>query len=92
MITFDPKTNKGFDFDVNLEMNETSDEYGSDEIYKKIFGGLQSIASKKGFKVIQGTRVITLKKVNKVKLKIEYSCDIALVSRIVRKKFPLSPR
>ena len=80
MITFDPKTNKGFDFDVNLEMNETSDEYGSDEIYKKIFGGLQSIASKKGFKVIQGTRVITLKKVNTVKSKIEYSCDIAIVN------------
>lgn len=79
MITFDPKTNKGFDFDVNLEMNETSDEYESDDIYRMIFGALQSIASKKGFKVVQGTRVITLKKVNMVKSKIEYSCDIAIV-------------
>lgn len=79
MITFDPKTNKGFDFDVNLEMNETSDEYEPDDIYRMIFGALQSIASKKGFKVVQGTRVITLKKVNMVKSKIEYSCDIAIV-------------
>lgn len=79
MITFDSKTNKGFDFDVNFEMNETSDEYNSDVIYKMIFGGLQSIASKKGFKIVQGTRVITLKKVNTVKSKIEYSCDIAIV-------------
>lgn len=80
MITFDPKTNKGFDFDVNLEMNETSDEYEPEDIYKLIFGGLQSITSKKGFKVIQGTRVITLKKVNTKKSKIEYSCDIAIVN------------
>ena len=80
MITFDQKTNRGFDFDVNLEMNETSDEYNPDDVYKMIFGGLQSIASMKGFKVVRGTRVITLKKVNTVKSKIEYSCDIAIVN------------
>ena len=80
MITFDPKTNKGFDFDVNLEMNETSVDYEEEAIYKLIFGGLQSIVSKKGFKVIQGTRVITLKKINTKESKIEYSCDIAIVN------------
>ena len=83
MITFDQKTNRGFDFDVNLERNETSDEYNPDDVYKMIFGGLQSIASMKGFKVVRGTRVITLKKVNTVKSKIEYSCDIAIVNNII---------
>ena len=80
MVTRISGGNKGFDFDVNLEMNETSDEYEPEDIYKLIFGGLQSIACKKGFKVIQGTRVITLKKVNTKKSKIEYSCDIAIVN------------
>ena len=32
MITFDPETNIGFDFDVNLEVNDNEEQYLAKEI------------------------------------------------------------
>ena len=32
MITFDPTANKGFDFDVNIEVNDDDENYDAGEI------------------------------------------------------------
>ncbi|SEK34201.1 hypothetical protein SAMN02910377_00660 [Pseudobutyrivibrio ruminis] len=80
MITFDPTTNIGFDFDINLEMNYTSDDFTAEELRTTIFNQLQQFAKKNGYKIENGTRVITLKKVSTKTSKIQFSCDIAVVN------------
>ena len=32
MITYDPKTNTGFDFDKNIEVNDSNEDYSPKEL------------------------------------------------------------
>jgi hypothetical protein len=80
MITCDYKTNKGFDFDVNLHVNDEDEEYTPKEIKQSLIRAINKAASRRGFSPCEdSTRVITLKKHSSFTARIEYSCDFAIV-------------
>lgn len=80
MITYDKKSNIGYDFDIDFCINVRRDEYEPGEIRKIIRDALNQVACKYGYGWCQdSTRVLTIKRVNPWSSKIEYSCDIAIV-------------
>ena len=94
MITYDPKTNKGYDFDINIEVNDY-DEYYSAKKLKEILINTFNQVIKLTYPYAScqnNTRVFTIKVyeenpccINIIALrspKIEYSCDFAIVNTI----------
>lgn len=80
MITYDRKSNIGFDFDFNLEINDDEKEYRATEIRHIIKDAIDRIAPKYGYKYCEdSTRVLTIKKVNTFTCQIVHSCDFAVV-------------
>lgn len=80
MITYDRKSNIGFDFDFNLEINDDEEEYSAEEIRHIIKNAIDQVAPKYGYKYCEdSTRVLTIKKVNTFTSKILHSCDFAIV-------------
>lgn len=81
LITYDIKSNIGFDFDYNIVLNQNANKFSPKKIKESIFmTQFKELANKYGFDRIENsTRVITLKTVNKRESKIIYSCDFAIV-------------
>ena len=80
MITCDWTTNKGFDFDVNIRVNDENEEYSAEDIKKTLMRAIDQVARPMGFSPCEdSTRVITLKMKNIFRSRIEYSCDFAIV-------------
>lgn len=80
MITYDRKSNIGFDFDFDLEINDDDENYSPAEIRHIIKGAIDKIVPKYGYEYCEdSTRVLTIKKVNTFKSRIIHSCDFALV-------------
>lgn len=80
MITCDFHTNKGFDFDVNLYINDDDEEYSAEEIKHILMNAINQVAQPRGYEYCEdSTRVISLKKKAKDGNRIEYSCDFAIV-------------
>lgn len=80
MITFDRKSNIGFDFDFDLEINDDDENYSPDEIRHIMKNAIDQVAPKYGYKHCEdSTRVLTIKKVNTFTSTIEHSCDFALI-------------
>lgn len=80
MITCDYRTNKGFDFDVNLHVNDDEEQYSPEVIKKSIIEAINRVARPRGYEFCEdSTRVITLKKRSSLFNSIEYSCDFAIV-------------
>lgn len=79
MITYDRKSNIGFDFDFDLEIND--DEYYTPaEIHNIIKNAIDQIAPKYGYKTCEElTRVLRIRKVNTYTCKVLHSCDFAIV-------------
>ena len=88
MITYDPTTNKGFDFDVNLEVNDDEECFSAEEIKTSIIDAINQVTYRSSFAPCEdSTRVITLKKRNYYPIpKVEYSCDFAIVHNYVDSK------
>lgn len=94
MITYDPKTNKGYDFDINIEVNDFDEYYGAKELKEILINTFnQVIKLTYPYASCQNnTRVFTIKVyeenpccINIIALrspKIEYSCDFAIVNTI----------
>ena len=81
MITCDRSTNKGFDFDINLCVNDDDEEFDAEEIKKTLMRAIDQTAVPRGFRYCEdSTRVITLKKNGAPWNRIEYSCDFAIVN------------
>ena len=81
MVTCNPKSNIGFDFDVNLEVNDDGEEYSAEEIKSKIIWALNRVARKYGYDHAEdSTRVITIKVKDWQNSRILYSCDFAIVN------------
>lgn len=81
MITFDTKANVGFDFDINIEVNDEQEEFSAKDVKTALIKGLNSIAPKHGFDFPENsTRVITIKVKDRKHSKIIYSCDFAIVN------------
>lgn len=80
MITYDKKSNIGFDFDFNIILNENALDYKPKMIKERLIQAFNKKANKYGFDTVENsTRVITLKKIDRKKSKIIYSCDFAIV-------------
>lgn len=80
MITCDFNTNKGFDFDVNLHINDEDQEFSAEEIKQMLMEAIDQVAQPRGYEYCENsTRVITLKKRAANGNGIEYSCDFAIV-------------
>lgn len=80
MITRDLKSNIGFDFDFNFEINDDEEEYSATEIRHIIKDAIDQVAPRYGYKHCEdSTRVLTIKKVNTSTSQIIHSCDFAIV-------------
>lgn len=79
MITYDRKSNIGFDFDFDLEIHD-DEEYYPKEIRHILKNAIDQVAPKYGYKHCEdSTRVLTIKKVNTFTSQILHSCDFAIV-------------
>lgn len=81
IVTYDPSSNIGFDFDVNIEVNDDNEEYTAKEI--KII--LMNTFDKYGHKYWychceDNTRVFTVKVKDRENSRIVHSCDFAIVN------------
>lgn len=80
MITFDRKSNIGFDFDFDLSINDDDEDYTPTEIRNIIRNAIDQVTPKYGYKHCEdSTGVLTIKKVNTFTSTILHSCDFALV-------------
>lgn len=93
MITYDTKTNKGYDFDINIEVNDFDEYYSAKELKEILMNTFnKALRSNYHFPCQDSTRVFTIKVyeenpccINIIALrspKIEYSCDFAIVNTI----------
>ena len=81
MITYDIKSNKGFDFDVDIHINDDECELSAKEIKTKLRLALNKVAPHFGYdKTEDSTRVLTIKVKDKQNSRILYSCDFAIVN------------
>lgn len=81
MVTYDANTNVGYDFDVNIQVNSTSDNLTAKEIKIKIKDALDKIAIHFGYDYAEdSTRVLTIKFKDRKNSKIIHSCDFAIVN------------
>ena len=80
MITYDSKSNIGFDFDINIEVNDDDEKFKPKEIRTIIRNAIDRVAPRYGYKYCEdSTRVLTIKKVNTFTSRIIHSCDFAIV-------------
>ncbi len=90
MITCDYSQNKGFDFDVNLKVNDFEGEYSAKEIKLKLISAINKVVNSKSKQkksnllyydnCEDSTRVITIKVKDKEKSKIVHSVDFCIVN------------
>lgn len=82
MITRDNNSNVGYDFDVNIEVND--DNYSAKELKDIIMQGFNKHAKKFSYDYCEDSkRVITIKVKDKRNSKILHSCDFAIVNNYV---------
>lgn len=80
MITYDTKSNIGFDFDINIEVNDDNEDFEPKEIRTIIRTAIDRIAPRYGYKSCENsTRVLKIKKVDAYHSHIIHSCDFAIV-------------
>ena len=80
MITYDPTTNIGFDFDVNITVNDDDEDYSPEEIRTILHNAFSRFMTAYGYnKCEQSTRVITVKSVDPWRSRVNHSCDFAVV-------------
>ena len=85
MITRDYNSNIGYDFDVNIEVNDPDENYSSKEIRDILRNGLNKITNPLGRNLYgygyaeDSTRVLTIKVKDSVNSKILHSCDFCII-------------
>ena len=80
MITLDPTTNIGFDFDVNIEVNVDTKVYTPLKIRTILRSAFTRISRQYDYdKCEDSTRVLTIKTIDPWHSRISHSCDIAIV-------------
>lgn len=81
LVTYDADTNIGYDFDVNIQVNSTSEHLTAKEIKIKIKDALDKVAIQFGYDHAEdSTRVLTIKFKDKENSRILHSCDFAIVN------------
>lgn len=80
MITYDTKSNVGYDFDVNFEVNDDDENFTPKQIRTIIKNAIDKVAAKHGYDYCEdSTRVLTIKQKDYKHAKILHSCDFAIV-------------
>ena len=80
MITYDPTTNIGFDFDVNITVNDDDEDYSPEETRTILHNAFSRFMTAYGYnKCEQSTRVISIKVVDQWSSRVIRSCDFAVV-------------
>ena len=80
MITRDLKSNIGYDFDVNIQVNDEDEEYDAKEIKQALMNAFNKVIIRYGYKHCEdSTRVFTIKFVDSPNSRIIHSCDFAVV-------------
>ena len=80
MITYDPTTNIGVDFDVNITLNDDDEDYSPEEIRTILHNAFSRFMTAYGYnKCEQSTRVISIKVVDQWSSRVIRSCDFAVV-------------
>lgn len=86
MVTYDPTSNVGFDFDINIEVNDGNEEYSAAQLKNKIISVLNRVSQKYGYDYAEdSTRVITIKVKDQQHSRILHSCDFAIVNNYTDK-------
>lgn len=81
MITYDTKSNVGYDFDFNIEVNDDECNYEAYEIKEYIIKAMKKYMYQYELnKIENSTRVITVKSVSWLNARVIYSCDFAIVN------------
>lgn len=81
MVTYDVSNNVGYDFDVNIQVNSTSENLTAKEIKMKIMNALDKVVIHFGYDYSEdSTRVLTIKFKNRKNSRIIHSCDFAIVN------------
>lgn len=81
MVTWDVKSNVGFDFDVNIRVNDDDEEFEAKDIKKILVRAFNNHAWKYGYDSCEdSTRVFTIKVKDRKNSRIRYSCDFAIVN------------
>lgn len=84
MITCDVKSNVGFDFDFNIEVNDDDNKYSPKELKNMLQNAIGKVCIKYGYDFPEdSTRVLTIKKKNRKKSCIIHSCDFAIVNNYI---------
>ena len=85
MITRDRNSNIGFDFDVNIEVNDPDGDYSAEEIRNILHKGLDKITNPYGYPIFgydyteDSTRVLTIRVKDKINSRILHSCDFCII-------------
>lgn len=85
MITRDRNSNTGFDFDVNIEVNDPDEKYSAEEIRNILRNGLNEVTKPYGYLIFgygyteDSTRVLTIKLKDRQNSRILYSCDFCII-------------
>lgn len=84
MITYDSKSNVGYDFDFDIEVNDDEGEYSPKEIKNILQRAFNRVVQKYGYDFAEdSTRVLTIKRKDRKKAIIIHSCDFAIVNNYI---------
>lgn len=84
MVTYDVKSNIGFDFDVNIQVNDDECNFSAEDIKTKIKNALDKVAPHFGYDYAEDSaRVLTIKVKDRKNSKILHSCDFAIVNNYI---------
>ena len=84
MVTYDVGTYIGYDFDVNIQVNDDECKFSAKEIKTRIRLTFDNVAPHFGYDYAEdSTRVITIKFKDRKNSRILHSCDFAIVNNYV---------
>lgn len=84
MITYDSKSNVGYDFDFNIEVNDGNGRYKPKQLKNMLQNAIDTVCVKYGYDHPEdSTRVLTIKMKNRKKSCILHSCDFAIVNNYI---------
>lgn len=79
-ITMDECSNTGFDFDVNIRVNDDDENYNAQEIKSILINAFNRVVGNYGYDYGEDSkRVITIKVKDRDNSRILHSCDFAIV-------------
>lgn len=82
MMTYDAKSNIGYDFDINIEVNDDDNRYTPKQLKNMLQNAIGAVCVKYGYGHPEdSTRVLTIKM--KQGSRIIHSCDFAIVNNYI---------